>query len=113
MKAEETNLNRETGPLVFLRGLAKETDDRILIRHQVLNVLNAANDGASIIISNTIFLLSRHPQVQTKLRKELDTIGTGIPDYDAIKKLQYLRYVINECNMTLLALVMSSNISQP
>lgn len=55
--------------LVLLNELAKETDDRKLIRSQVLNILQAAEDGAAIVISNTLLLLSRHPKVLDSLKR--------------------------------------------
>jgi len=93
-KVTRTEENHER--LVLLNELAKETDDRLLIRSQVLNVLQAAEDGAAIIISNTLYFLSRHPEVQDKLRKEVSTFEGQIPTYDTLKSLKYLRQVINE-----------------
>jgi cytochrome P450 len=88
--------SEEKEPLVFIRELAKQTKDRGLIAAQVLNVLNAANDGAAIVISHIIFFLSRYPEVQKKLREEISVIGDKKPDYEQLRNMKYLRYIINE-----------------
>ncbi|KUJ17437.1 n-alkane-inducible cytochrome P450 [Mollisia scopiformis] len=94
--ATRKSSSQEPQPLVLLNELAKETDDRKLIRSQILNILQAAEDGAAIIISNTLFLLSRHPDVQRTLREEISTINAQIPTFEVLKSMKYLRKVINE-----------------
>ena len=97
LNVQDDSSTEKNAHLMFLRELAEETKDRILIRDQVLNVLNAANDGAAIVISHIIFLLSRYSKVQDKLQKEvLATAGSDKPTYEMLKNMTYLRYVINE-----------------
>ncbi|KAE8441932.1 hypothetical protein EG329_004140 [Mollisiaceae sp. DMI_Dod_QoI] len=94
--AEGKRSNDENKRLVLLDEVAKETTDRKLIRSQVLNILQAAGDGAAIIISNTLFLLSRHPKVEETLRQEIASIGGQLPTYEMLKSMKYLRRVISE-----------------
>ncbi|KAF8850520.1 putative cytochrome P450 alkane hydroxylase [Acephala macrosclerotiorum] len=94
--ADGKNTTDENERLVLLNELAKQTSDRKLIRSQVLNVLQAAQDGASIVISNTLFLLCRNPKALEALREEISSIGGQIPTYDVLKSMKYLRWVINE-----------------
>jgi len=82
--------------LVLLNELAKGTTDKKLIRSQVLNILQAAEDGAAIVTSNTLFLLSRYPKAQEALREEVASINGQIPTYEMLKSMKYLRKVINE-----------------
>lgn len=86
LRTQEAKLSEGNERLVFMRELAKQTDDRGLIAAQVLNVLNAANDGAAIVISHILFLLSRYPEVQNKLRAEMVAIGAKKPEYEELKK---------------------------
>ena len=81
---------------VFLHELAKETDDRIVLRDQILNVLNAGHESAAIVTSRALFLLSRQRDIWRKLRAEVLKAGPGKPNYDQLKSMKYLRYVINE-----------------
>jgi cytochrome P450 len=67
-------------------------DDRGLIVAQVLNALNVANDGAATVISHILFLLSRYPEVQSKLRAEVAVIRAKSPQYQELKRMRYLRY---------------------
>lgn len=65
-------------------------------------LLLAATDTTSASIVRAVHLLSQHPSVQEKLRREVleATIaaGRGIsdPDYDALANLRYLDAVIRE-----------------
>ena len=100
---QQENVSVETNTrLTFINELVKETQDRVLIRDQILNVLNAANDGAAIVISHVLFLLSRYPKIQEALRNEMDSAAGGEqPTYETLKNMRYLRCVINESRSTI------------
>jgi cytochrome P450 len=81
----------------FLRELAKNTDDRDMLRDQVLSVLLAGKDTTAGLMSNLFFELARHPDVYKKLRQEVtDHLGGCRPNTEDLKSMQYLRFVINE-----------------
>ncbi|KAL2104658.1 hypothetical protein VUR80DRAFT_9939 [Thermomyces stellatus] len=67
---------------------------------EAANMFNAAGENTEIAITNAIWLLSKHPDVVTKLRRELDGVfdykTTAVPRYDAVKDLPYLRACIDE-----------------
>ena len=52
---------------VLLKELVKTTDDRRVIRNELMNVFFPARDTAAILVSNILFLLSRHPEKWDKL----------------------------------------------
>ncbi|TVY73557.1 Cytochrome P450 monooxygenase lepH [Lachnellula suecica] len=54
----------------LIEGLVYQTNDKIEIRNQTLQMLMAASDTVSILLSNSTFLLSRNPQVWKDLRAE-------------------------------------------
>uniref|UniRef100_A0A4D5RYD4 Putative cytochrome n=1 Tax=Ixodes scapularis TaxID=6945 RepID=A0A4D5RYD4_IXOSC len=59
----------------------------------------AGQDTASTLASFTSYILAVNPEVQEKLRKEVDNCFEkhgGSPTYDAISKLSYLNGVISE-----------------
>lgn len=88
LKGEGKVTSQKAERLVFIRELARQTNDRELIAFQVLNVLNAANDGAAIVISHMLFFLSRYTEVQRKLRDEVAVIEGNIPEYDELKNMK-------------------------
>lgn len=61
-------------------------------------MMNAGTDTTTAALTNTIFLLYKHPKVLEKLRQELDNAtGTAdIPAYECVANLPYLRACIEE-----------------
>ncbi|KUJ17671.1 cytochrome P450, partial [Mollisia scopiformis] len=61
-------------------------------------MMNAGTDTTTAALTNTIYLLYKHPQVLAKLRIELDAAaGTSdVPSYDSLASLPYLRACIEE-----------------
>jgi cytochrome P450 len=61
-------------------------------------MMNAGTDTTTAALTNTIYLLYKHPDVLAKLRKELDTAtGTAdVPSYESLANLPYLRACIEE-----------------
>ncbi|KKY30412.1 putative cytochrome p450 alkane [Diaporthe ampelina] len=81
---------------VFLYEMAKETSDPIELRHELLNVLLAGRDTTASLLSNTFFVLSRRPDIWAKLKDEVDALGGVSPDYDTLRGMKYVRYLLNE-----------------
>ncbi|XP_075748399.1 cytochrome P450 3A2 isoform X2 [Rhipicephalus microplus] len=66
---------------------------------QCLLFFIAGQETTSRVISYTLYLLAVHPNVQTKLRKEVDECFAahgGHPSLEAVTKLKYLHCVISE-----------------
>ncbi|KAG9036399.1 hypothetical protein FRB95_008940 [Tulasnella sp. JGI-2019a] len=85
--------DRET----LLSYLVSETEDREMIRDELLNILLAGRDTTAANLTFTVYFLALHPQVLARLRKEvMDVIGPiERPDFEQIKDMKYLRAVIN------------------
>ncbi|RDW91649.1 cytochrome P450-21 [Coleophoma crateriformis] len=61
-------------------------------------MMNAGTDTTTAALTNSIYLIYKHPDVLQKLRKELDG-ATGeeeVPSYDKLANLPYLRACIEE-----------------
>ncbi|KAG9001078.1 hypothetical protein FRB93_012458 [Tulasnella sp. JGI-2019a] len=82
----------------FLDHLALSTDDVVLVKDQLLNMMLAARDTTAGLLSFTCYLLAMHPDVMLRLRQEILTAfgPIGLPTYDSLKTLKYLRAVLNE-----------------
>ncbi|CAF9909311.1 MAG: hypothetical protein HETSPECPRED_008940 [Heterodermia speciosa] len=95
MAAEKSTT--EPGRVTFLSQLAAETTDRVKIRSELLNLLLAGRDTTAALMANVFFELSRRPEMQSRVRREIDTcIGAGLPTFEGIKSMKYLRAVFNE-----------------
>ena len=78
--------------------MAKEMQDPMDLRYQLLNVFQPASNATVIAVSNMIFLLARYQSVQDKLRFEISTLTSpSLPlSFELLKSMKYLRYVFNE-----------------
>ncbi|KAB8659335.1 hypothetical protein FH972_026224 [Carpinus fangiana] len=87
---------------VFLEELARQTQDPIELRSQLLHILLAGRDTTASLLGWTFYLLARHPDVYVKLRQTIiETFGTFESStsnitFAALKNCQYLQYVLNE-----------------
>ena len=100
----------------FIEALLNEGLNDDSVREQVLNSYMAARVSVAMNISHTIFLLARHPQAWVRLRAEVvssDIFGSSSAENIAsnLKRLKYLRGVINESRRLLPALTITRRIA--
>ena len=81
---------------VFLYALLEQTQEPVALRSELLNILLAGRDTTAGLLSNTWHVLSKRPDIWTKLKAEVDQLGGEPPYYATIKGLKYLRYLLNE-----------------
>ena len=81
---------------VLLKEMAKETDNRVELRNQILHVFLAGHDSTAITIGNAIFQLSRDQDRWEKLRGEALSIGDTPLTFEILKDMHYLQYIIKE-----------------
>ncbi|CAG8976451.1 hypothetical protein HYALB_00008040 [Hymenoscyphus albidus] len=94
----EKPFDEEGERYVFLTELIKSTRDPQVLRDQLLNILLAGRDTTASLLSNTFHALVRHPHVFRKLKAEINTLNGKKPDYETLRDLKYLKYVLNESN---------------
>lgn len=80
----------------FLDELAKETEDPILLRDQIVNMLLAARDTTAGLLAFTFLMLARHPEEWEKTRADVLEHYCEPLTYEAVMKMTYLRYVLHE-----------------
>jgi cytochrome P450 len=96
---------------VLLEELISQTNDKIKIRSELLNILFAGRDTTASFLSNLWFTLSKHPHIWSILRQEVDST---FPDrelpvsFEQLKNVRYLRAVLNE-SLRLYPIVPSNN----
>lgn len=61
----------------FLRELAKDTDDPVELRSQILNILLASRDTTACLLGNFLYSVLRHPEMNCRLREGLKR-GWGV-----------------------------------
>ena len=78
----------------------EETGDSLTdreIRDQVVTLLTAGYETTASILAWLFLLLSQHPEVEQKLRHEIDSVlGSEAPTYHNISNMKYMRMVIQE-----------------
>lgn len=80
----------------FLWTIAHRVSDPIELRTQLTGVWIPSNETTSILMSNTLFALSRHPEVVEKLREAVIEYGDQPLTFEGLRSIRYLRWTINE-----------------
>ena len=85
----------------FLREVARNTDDPVMLRTQILNILLASRDTTAGLLGNFFHLVSRDRRVFQKLKDEVaERLQGELPTDVQIKDMVYLRWCINESKQT-------------
>ncbi|KAF9445140.1 cytochrome P450 monooxygenase CYP63 [Macrolepiota fuliginosa MF-IS2] len=98
---EKRRLGTGESPLedkTFLQHLADSTENPVLIRDQLLNMLLASRDTTACVLTYITYFMSIHPEIAQKMRAEvLQHCGPhAMPTFAQIHELRYIRAVINE-----------------
>ncbi|MGH9638197.1 MAG: cytochrome P450, partial [Candidatus Angelobacter sp.] len=84
-------------PTDLLGGLIASGMSDELIRDQLLTLLIAGHDTSTALLAWALYLLSTHPDVYVRARREVDRVlGAQAPTYDSVGQLRYLDCVIKE-----------------
>ncbi|KAH7886740.1 cytochrome P450 monooxygenase CYP63 [Phlebopus sp. FC_14] len=95
--AKRAGVNGNLDDKTFLQHLADSTEDVGMIRDQLLNILLAARDTTACLLTYVTYFLALHPGVARKLREEvIEVCGNSVPTYEHIKRLKYMKAVIDE-----------------
>ena len=78
----------------FLEALADKVSSEDALSDHVLSLLVAGRDTTASLLSITFFLLARHPRVWSQLLSEVDLLDGQAPNYETIKQMTYLSYVL-------------------
>jgi len=92
----EKGAEQEKRSYTFLYELLKVTNDPYTLRSETLNVLLAGRDTTASLLAHTFHELARRPDVWSKLRAEVEELGGQPPDYETLKSMKYVKWVLNE-----------------
>lgn len=81
---------------VFLEELVRQTTDRLQIRSESLNVLLAGRDTTASLLTNVWYILSKRPDIWTKLQVEVASLEGQQPTFEQLKEMKYLRAILSE-----------------
>ena len=81
--------------------LAQETNDRREIRNQAIQAMIAAQDTLPTLLCNTLFCLSRSPDVWARLVEEVKHVKIVPLSIEEATRLPLLRNILRECNSRL------------
>ncbi|KAI1463534.1 cytochrome P450 [Daldinia caldariorum] len=95
-KVDKDEVGGDRRKYVFLNELAKDTEDPIMLRDQIVNMLLAARDTTAGLLAFVFFMLARRPDVWDKLRADVLGHYCEPLTYEALMDMKYLRYVIHE-----------------
>ena len=84
----------------MIKGLVEQTEDRIEIRNQTLQVLMASSDTISILLSNTVLLLAQHPSIWKQIRDEVLSKGQDLFAIESLNAPGILRNSLYEGELT-------------
>jgi cytochrome P450 len=88
--------NERDGKYVFLNELLKQTQNPIELRDEILTVLLGGRDTTAGLLSHVFRELMQQPAVLEKLKDEIAQLQGRKPDYEELKNMKYLKYVLQE-----------------
>ena len=81
---------------IFLNALAKHTDDRQILRDELLTIFSIGRDATASLISSLFFVIARRPDVLQRLSEEVDKLDGKNPSFEQLKEMKYLKNCVSE-----------------
>ena len=91
----EAIIGKDHRRYILLNEMAKQTNDRLSLRSQILAVFMPSRDTTAFLVSNVFHALARNTKTWNKLRQEV--LKASLPlTFAALKSINHLQWVINE-----------------
>ena len=83
---------------IFSHSLISQTQSKVEIRSELLNILLAGRDTTASMLTNFWFVIARRPDIFARLQEEIATLPPPPhrPSFEEFKNLKYMRGVLNE-----------------
>ncbi|KAF8996820.1 cytochrome P450 monooxygenase pc-3 [Cyathus striatus] len=90
--------NGDEKPESLLDHLAQQTEDKTVLKDELVNLLVAGRDTTAALLTFSLYMLTEHPDIAQRLRDEiLSKVGaTEYPSYENVHDMKYLRAFLNE-----------------
>ncbi len=89
--------NKDERRYIFLQEIARLSDDRRVLRDELLTILFAGRDSTAATLTNLFFELSRRRHIWQCLRQEVaKKLGGTPPSFSQLKEMKYLHKCVNE-----------------
>ncbi|CAF9905989.1 hypothetical protein IMSHALPRED_004040 [Imshaugia aleurites] len=102
-RKQNSNLERspsgsiiDAKPRSMLESLAQETSNKVEIRSQIIQGMMASQETTSVLVNNTLFLLSRHASTWNQLRDEISSAGPENLTYDSLSASKLIQNILFE-----------------
>lgn len=80
----------------LLGELARQTESRMELRNHAIQGIMASQDTTAMLVSNTLFLLSRNPTIWDRLRSEVSSASSTVLRLEDMKRFKLLHNILNE-----------------
>ncbi len=94
-KGEEVGEKSHEDRYLFLRELAKESEDPVYLRNHLLSMLLVGSETTASLMTGCVSLLSKRPELWASMRAEVLNAGDSL-DSERVKGLKCLNNVIHE-----------------
>lgn len=84
----------------LLFSMAQKTDDRTLLRNQIVQAMMASTETTASLISHVIRNLASNPTICARVRAEVLALGDVPLDFDQLPRIKSLQHVIMESRPT-------------
>ncbi|KAI1266568.1 cytochrome P450 [Xylariaceae sp. FL1019] len=90
------NTQGKTDQRTLLFGMAQKTDDRTILRNQIVQAMMASTETTASLISHAIRNLASNPVLYAHVRAEVLALGEAPLDFDQLPRIKSLQHVILE-----------------
>ena len=95
--AEKTEENAKSGErYIFLRELAKDSEDPIILRNHLLGMLVVGSETTASLMTICVYLASSRQDLWSEMRREVLGVESEHPDHESVKAMKLLNRFINE-----------------
>ncbi|KAH8171865.1 cytochrome p450 domain-containing protein [Sarocladium implicatum] len=81
---------------ILVYDLVNIYENRDILRAELFNVFFAALDTTSILLTNVVFLMARHPEEWAKLRNAVKDLDVDALTFENLRKIDYLQWALKE-----------------
>ena len=93
---EDDAENKGQERYILLHELGKVTDDRYILRGELLTIFSAGRDTTAVLLSNIFYMLARRTDIWQKLRTEIRDLKGEKPSFEQLNRMEYLKWSVNE-----------------